>query len=212
MTRERLIATAIELFGELGFEGANTRDIARHAGTTMSSITYYFGGKLGLYLATADHVAACVAKQLAPSLDQCDGTRPMDRARAIEMLLLLLDSFAQMMLSDVAAAWSQFIMREQQQPTQAFERLYEGAMRRIENAIVNAIQIARADLTDAEVRATGILLLGQAMILRAGRKSVTQMLRISEFDESAVKLLRERLRANILCVAEGPRALCREIR
>ena len=57
MIRERLLSVAIERFGESGFEGASTRDIAQAADTAMSSITYHFGGKEGLYLACADFIA-----------------------------------------------------------------------------------------------------------------------------------------------------------
>ncbi len=53
----RLIEAAIEQFGQHGFDGASTRDIAAASGTAMSSITYHFGGKDGLYLACADYIA-----------------------------------------------------------------------------------------------------------------------------------------------------------
>ena len=198
-TRKRVLKTAIGLFGSMGFEGANTRDIARHAGTTMSSITYHFGSKHGLYLAAADHVAACVSEYLAPSLDHYVDP-PMDRKTAVDALLSLLDLFAQMMLSDESAAWSQFIMREQQKPSEAFARLYDGAMRRVQHVLGQALKIARHDLNDAEVKASGILLLGQAMILRSSRNSVAQVLGVAEFDQYATTLIRERLRANTLCI------------
>jgi uncharacterized protein (TIGR02217 family) len=49
-TDSRLLDVAIDHFGRLGLEGASTRAIARDAETLMSSITYHFGGKEGLYL------------------------------------------------------------------------------------------------------------------------------------------------------------------
>jgi len=57
MVQNRLLETAIREFGAKGRDGASTRDIATAAGTAMSSITYHFGGKDGLYLAAADHLA-----------------------------------------------------------------------------------------------------------------------------------------------------------
>ncbi|MGE5722624.1 MAG: TetR family transcriptional regulator, partial [Sphingomonadales bacterium] len=68
MIPNRLLEVAIEQFGRLGFEGASTRDIARASGAAMSSITYHFGGKEGLYLAAADHIARQIADAQAPSL------------------------------------------------------------------------------------------------------------------------------------------------
>ena len=63
--RERLIQVAIQRFGELGFDGASTRDIAAAADTTMSNITYHFGGKEGLYHAAAEAIVTIMQSQKA---------------------------------------------------------------------------------------------------------------------------------------------------
>ena len=57
VVQSRLLDIAISEFGTKGLEGASTRGIAAAAGTAMSSITYHYGGKEGLYLAAADRIA-----------------------------------------------------------------------------------------------------------------------------------------------------------
>ena len=57
MAHDRLLEVAVREFGQKGLEGASTRGIAAAAGTAMSSITYHYGGKEGLYLAAADYIA-----------------------------------------------------------------------------------------------------------------------------------------------------------
>jgi AcrR family transcriptional regulator len=47
--RERLLAAALEEFAERGPAGARVESIARAAGVNKQLITYYFGGKEGLY-------------------------------------------------------------------------------------------------------------------------------------------------------------------
>lgn len=47
--KERLLEAAIPLFAQKGLEGTTTRDIASAAGLNVSLISYYFGGKEGLY-------------------------------------------------------------------------------------------------------------------------------------------------------------------
>jgi AcrR family transcriptional regulator len=42
--RERILAAALEVFAEQGFDGARTRDIAERAGANLGLLTYYFGG------------------------------------------------------------------------------------------------------------------------------------------------------------------------
>ena len=56
-TRLRIIEAAIELFGEYGFEGASTRDIAARAGVNAPALQYYFENKEGVYRACAEYIA-----------------------------------------------------------------------------------------------------------------------------------------------------------
>jgi len=201
MIPNRLLEVAIEQFGRLGFEGASTRDIARASGTAMSSITYHFGGKEGLYLAAADHIARQIAEAQAPALAaaRVAAERP-EREAAVEALLAILDGFAQMMLRPESEPWARFIIREQQAPTEAFDRLYRGAMQPVAATALLLVARARPDLTDQEARATAVLMMGQAMILRSGRAAACRILGVDALDAEAGALLRARLRANALCI------------
>ena len=49
--RANLINTATPLFAEKGFNGVGVRELANAAGVNLSMISYYFGGKEGLYAA-----------------------------------------------------------------------------------------------------------------------------------------------------------------
>jgi AcrR family transcriptional regulator len=55
-TRARVIASALRLFGQHGFDGASTRDIAMDAGVNAPSLQYYFASKEGLYLACVERM------------------------------------------------------------------------------------------------------------------------------------------------------------
>lgn len=48
-TRGKILATALQVFAERGFDGARTRDIADRAGANLGLITYYFQNKDGLW-------------------------------------------------------------------------------------------------------------------------------------------------------------------
>jgi AcrR family transcriptional regulator len=206
VTPNTLLETAIDHFGRLGFEGASTREIARASGTAMSSITYHFGGKQGLYLAAADHIAACITELQAEPLSRARAAGGASRAAAVEALLEVLDGFAQMMLLPQSEQWARFIIREQQFPTEAFDRLYKGAMEGIVEVVIALGARARPDLDDENLRATCVLLVGQALILRAGRASVCRVLGVERIDEGVADLMRRRLRANALCILqEKPR-------
>jgi TetR/AcrR family transcriptional regulator len=47
--RTKLIETATPLFAEKGFHGVSVRALVKAAGVNLSTISYYFGGKEGLY-------------------------------------------------------------------------------------------------------------------------------------------------------------------
>jgi len=53
-TREALLDAALAEFGAKGLAGARTSEIAERAGVNKQLISYYFGGKDGLYKAILD--------------------------------------------------------------------------------------------------------------------------------------------------------------
>ncbi len=61
--RARLIDAATKLFAEHGLDGTSTRDIAKAADLNISLISYYFGGKEGLYKAIILEFASEMKKQ-----------------------------------------------------------------------------------------------------------------------------------------------------
>jgi AcrR family transcriptional regulator len=52
--RKRLIAAATPLFARNGLHGVNVRSLAKAAGVNLAMISYYFGGKDGLYAAVLE--------------------------------------------------------------------------------------------------------------------------------------------------------------
>jgi TetR/AcrR family transcriptional regulator, regulator of cefoperazone and chloramphenicol sensitivity len=203
MLQERLIETAIDQFGRFGFDGASTRDIAGASDTAMSSITYHFGGKEGLYLACADYIAEKARERNAADFALLQDGAELDREGAVERCLAILDGFAQTMLHPDSESWARFIVREQQAPTEAFERLYQGMMKGLLEGFGRLLAIARPDLPGRERRALIVLMFGQALILRAGRASVCKALGTDTLGEKEARLLRSQLRANSLSILNG---------
>ena len=60
--RDNLIATAIPLFAAKGLNGVSVRELASAAGVNLSMISYYFGGKEGLYAAVLTEQFAILGK------------------------------------------------------------------------------------------------------------------------------------------------------
>jgi TetR/AcrR family transcriptional regulator len=60
--RENIITSAIPLFAAKGLNGVSVRELARAAGVNLSMISYYFGGKEGLYAAVLTEQFAVLGK------------------------------------------------------------------------------------------------------------------------------------------------------
>lgn len=201
MLQNRLLDTAITQFGLHGFDGASTRAIAKASGTAMSSITYHFGGKEGLYLAAAEHIAVQARERLEPLRQGVEAlAATATRTEAVDLLLAIIDRQAQVLLSPETEAWARFIVREQQQPTEAFERIYQGALKPMLDLILLLVTRARPDLDPTERRAMAIFLFGQPLILRIGRATVCRVLETETLGEREGALLRSRLRKSVLCI------------
>ncbi len=70
--RGRLIEVARGLFAETGLDGTSTRDIAKAANVNVSLISYYFGGKEGLYKAVITEFANTASSRMNLLLDTID--------------------------------------------------------------------------------------------------------------------------------------------
>ena len=119
---------------------------------------------------------------------------------------MILDGFAMMMLRPESESWARFIVREQQAPTEAFERLYTGAMGPMIDGTTRLLAIARPDLDERERIASIMLMVGQALVLRVGRASLERALGVKHLGEAEGQLLRERLRANALAILTAEKA------
>src|SRR5438093_11275450 len=64
-TRERILTAALDLFSELSFDGATTREIAARAGVTQGLLNYHFSSKDVLWRAAVDGLFA----ELSDALD-----------------------------------------------------------------------------------------------------------------------------------------------
>ena len=62
-SKNKLLHTAFELFALRGLDGISTREIAQKAGCNIQAISYYFGGKDGLYEAVLGYAAEFIREE-----------------------------------------------------------------------------------------------------------------------------------------------------
>jgi AcrR family transcriptional regulator len=210
MVQQRLLDIAVDAFGKHGLEGASTREIAAAAGTAMSSITYHYGGKEGLYLAAADHIAAGMAESLSPALMvEVDDD---DAAGARRALLGMLDALLDKMLGKQTESWGLFIVREQMNPTAAFDRLFNGPLGQMTRHLVRLVCIAAGAPDDEEARIAALTMFGQVLVMRSSRATVLRLLEVETIDDQLAARIRARVRANTNAILDALTVEAKETR
>lgn len=173
-TRQRLIEAALDVFGRLGFEGATTRQIAKQAGVNLAAIVYHFGSKEALHMAVAEHIVTRVSARVGAMLAAVGAPEASATPQAARTALMqLIETFAETLLGEAEAErWARFIVREQMQPTPAFDVIYRmmGNVHALGSRLVATI-LGR-DEEDEEVKLKVFTLLGQLLVFRVAQELV----------------------------------------
>ena len=82
-TRERILAAALDLFSELSFDGATTREIAARAGVTQGLLNYHFSSKDELWRAAVDGLFAELSEALDSRARGLRGVDPLTVAKLV---------------------------------------------------------------------------------------------------------------------------------
>lgn len=184
-TREKLLLAALDLFGQYGFDGVSTRKLAETAGVNLQAINYYFGTKRGLYNAVADYLTERLQTRIGERralilgrfAEAQSGGRPIDADEARAILVLLAESMLTLFAEDESAVWVRYMVREQAEPTAAFEHLYSGFMQPMLAAVRHLVGILiEADPESERVRLRTLSLVGSLIIYRVGRATILREL------------------------------------
>lgn len=114
-TRQRIIDAAVTLFGEHGYAGASTRDIAAAAGVNAPALQYYFENKEGVYRACAQFIADDIRGRFEPAMRKAAGILKGEASAAalVDAFLDIHEVVLDMVLTDSQASKRRlFMVRE----------------------------------------------------------------------------------------------------
>lgn len=162
-TRLRIVETALEVFGALGFDESSTRVIADRAGVNLAALHYYFVSKEGLYRACADHIAAYGEGVITPFVSRIETTLADPRVTSRRLRSLLretLDALAERLVSPHdPPSWIAFVLREQMAPSAAYAVLHQ----RVSGRLIGAMAALVGRLIDRPADAQDTILRTLAM-------------------------------------------------
>jgi AcrR family transcriptional regulator len=206
--RERILDAALDLFGERGLNGVTVRDIAGRAQVNVAAISYHFGGKDELYREVAGMVIGSIETRVRGRVGHLLEKPPRDA----ESALAALEDFASTIVDVIVGPpemrrVARFIIREQMQPTFAFETLY-GVLTRMHGAATQLFALAAGlDPQGAEPKLRVFLMIGQVLFLRIAEQAVLRRMELERYDEAFLTevkaIARQNVRAMVAAAKEG---------
>lgn len=197
-TRARIVDSALRLFGERGFEGASTRDIATDAGVNAPALQYYFDNKEGVYLACVEHLIGRIWEQLTGPVEQVERVLAEPKCsdeQLIDVYLTLIGAFIAFIHDSPSARdWRLFMAREQAglgppgTPKLMEERLHR-RIGRVTTTVVGRLTGLPADDERTLIRTFAIN--SQGMVFRVLRRQVLGVLGWDSIDRQRMETVRE---------------------
>lgn len=205
-TRARIIATALRVFGEEGFNKASTRQIATDAGVNPPALQYYFGGKEGLHRACAQFIIDRVMVAVAPALkDARDIKRSARRGPAIDALCALLDAMADGLVAAGSESWSRFITRGKADgagPAMGMLRQNIGVPLMLAVAHLIAV-VSGGDASDEVIRVKATAILGQLTTFMTNRESTMEALNWPDFNAQRLQIIKAVVRQHTRAILDA---------
>jgi TetR/AcrR family transcriptional regulator, regulator of cefoperazone and chloramphenicol sensitivity len=192
-TRARIIATALRVFGEQGYDQASTRSIAALAGVNPPALQYYFDSKEGLHRACAQYIIDGVLAILAPALERArQALRTGSRPGARQALYLLLDTLADGLIAVGSESWSRFIARGKADGAgPAIGMIRERISVPLMSATAQLVGLATDHPAEAELtRLRACALLAQVSSFYANREQTLAVMGWAELDARRLALIK----------------------
>ena len=194
-TRRRIIDAAIELFGEHGFAGASTRDIAAMAGVNAPALQYYFENKEGVYRACVEAIAEIGWSVLGPAVEHARAAldAEADVDALIDAFIVILRTLADRIFTvPKTLGQRMFFAREQvgQEPAGATDILMKRVRKPLNDVSAELVgRISGRPADDPVTRLRTMSLFGQLTVFHLVQRSALQLLDWDGFDGEGGALL-----------------------
>jgi len=180
-TRLRLLQAGLDVFSRKGPDAASVREIVDVAGQNVAAIAYYFGSKEGLYRAVLEAIVRIIRHQMGAvlaSLRQAGQEGKIDPKRATALLQTFSrEVYLRLLSREESAPIGRIIMREQTQPSAAFDILYNNLFKEFHEALCGLVGVVlKLDPNDREAIIRTHTLMGQVYFFAMSRETILRRL------------------------------------
>jgi AcrR family transcriptional regulator len=195
--RAQIIAAALRIFGERGFDQAATRDIAAKAGVNPPALQYYFDSKEGLHKACAQYIIDQALPKLRPVLAFANAAvRQGSKDGALDALEDLLDALTDGLAVLGTESWNRFIVRGKHDGAgPGMEMIRDQLSTPIAKAVTGLVGVLTDSAASSEfTRIRALLVLGQIHWLHARREELLKFMGWNRLDAGKVGLIKDVVR------------------
>jgi AcrR family transcriptional regulator len=203
-TRQALIRAGLKLFGERGYDGTSTRQIAAAANANIGSIAYHFGSKEGLRAACAGFIVKTIKGMAGQALSAAapSATGPEEARRQLLVALERMVGF--IVASPEAGVIVQFVLRELSHPTAALDIIYDGVFDPTHRRLCRIWAAATGEDAESErTRITVFTMIGQVIYFRIGRAAVMRRMGWNDIGAREASAIAEVARSNLGAILDG---------
>ncbi len=190
--KEDLIASAINLFAEKGYNGTTVTELAESAGVNVSLISYYFGGKSGLLVAVFNEIAHERLRASQRLLGPCENLAEF-QVRLEFFFKSILDLFSEQQ------ALLKLFLQELEQGSEGADEAFAAAYLEMIECLASFLKGAQAkNIISAEkdLRVLVLQLMSPLTAMVRSERSLSKYLKISLHDvEFCDELIKELVRA-----------------
>jgi len=154
--KQRLLNAAIDVFADLGYEGATVREICGRAGANVNAVKYYFEDKRGLYIAALRHSHAGVHAQLMEAAPQ--EATPEERLK-----WFITNTLRTMLARRGRDTHHLLLVRELTNPTEGTEEIVRMFIQPRFQMLCDTLREIAPHLPASRIRLLGYSVIGQCM-------------------------------------------------
>lgn len=206
-TATALLHAGLDLFSRHGFDSTSTRMLCKQAKANISAITYYYQSKQGLYHAVIRHLVEKAKNHTCETMRNIEHAIGLQTTatEAVSCLTTLMCKLAEIFVeSEEVRRWAMLVVREQANPTDAFDILYEGHMRAVHTQIAELVGIClqkSPDSDDVVIRSHALF--GQLLVFCLSRESILRSLSTDQLNpkhyDTIYRVLIEHTQACVTC-------------
>lgn len=114
-SKDRILKAATKLFAQKGFDGVGIREICKDAKANICMISYFWGGKEGLYQGIIDNLIARQTEYAKTFLNFDTDPKTLSKKEQINLLFNILDNAIDLLYSGfISNDILKFMLQEQQ--------------------------------------------------------------------------------------------------